>query len=148
MNDSRFKMSLIGIPWDFMYKIVTFKFSKPILSPSCSCWWNLLAIFHLFSSFLSWYVNTCMHMYTHTHSHTYSHVHRYIHAHLHANIRIHASTCAGIHTCTRTCVLTCTCDVCYVPIYTHNPKQCLQQHAVEWQDYSPFPTPFLSLYHR
>lgn len=147
MNDSCLKMSLIGIPWDFMYKISTFKFSKPRLSPSCICWWNLLAIFHLFSSFLSWYVNTHMHIYTH--SHTYSHMHRYIHAHTHAHICIYVHPHVRVYTHVhRHACLHARVHVCYVPTYTHNLKQCLQQHAIEWQDYSPFPTPFLSLYHR
>lgn len=170
MNDSHLKMSPTGIPCDFMYKIITFKFSKPRLSPFCSCWWNLLAIFHLFSSFLSWYVNTHMHtyihicVYIHTYIHTYSHMHMCIH------------TCTYTYTCTHMCRYTymhtymhayrhvCTCVMClcahlparvhmcamhvYMCTYTHNLKHCLQQHAVEWQDYSPFPTPFLSLYHR
>ena len=107
MNDSCLKMSLIGIPWDFMYKISTFKFSKPRLSPSCICWWNLLAIFHLFSSFLSWYVNTHAHIYTQSHIFTYAQV--YTCPHTCTHMYICTSTCASTHTCTRTCMLTCTC---------------------------------------
>ena len=135
MNDSHLKMSLTGIPCDFMYKIITFKFSKPRLSPFCSCWWNLLAIFHLFSSFLSWYVNTHMHTYIHicvyihshifTHAHVYTYMHIYVHMHPHVQVYIHAHirAClqARVHMCyVPVCTLACTCAyVCNARIYVH-----------------------------
>lgn len=85
----------MGIPWDFMYKIMTFKFSKPRLSPSCSCWWNLLAIFHPCSPFLSWYVNT--HAYIHTHIFTHAHVYTYAHVCAHVQVYIHVHIHAYLH---------------------------------------------------
>lgn len=119
-------MSLMGIPWDFMYKIMTFKVSKPRLSPSCSCWWNLLAIFHLCSPFLSWYVNTHMHIYIHIHTHifTCAHVYTYVHTCVHMCRYTYVYAC--MHACLHAlcaymlCAL-CThaCTYAYVHMNTH-----------------------------
>lgn len=158
MNDSYLKMSLIGIPCDFMYKIITFKFSKPRLSP----FWkllseNLLAIFHLFFPLSSLHVNTHMHIYIHicvciyTHIHSHTHMHMYMHAH----ICTHAPTRACTHTCMLTHVHVCYVPVCtcayvwtctYICAHIHTqPKTLSQQHAVGDRTTLPSP-PHFSLY--
>lgn len=161
MNDSYLKMLLIGIPCDFMYKIITFKFSKPRLSPFCSCWWNLLAIFHLFSLFSS---STCKHTYAHIHTYMCVYIHTHTFAHIRTctcmHIYVHTHPCAGIRACTHTCMLTCTCVTClcahvhmcgharYMCTYTHTTENTVSSNMLLSDRTTSFPTPFLSLYHR